>query len=98
MQSKEVLKDKFSEIFKDKLPDLKEEIILKFKEIEDTILKNYNPLYILGVVTANNLFCNPEKYSESTFKGKVESLIDQISKKEVDPYTAANEILGKILK
>jgi len=37
-------------------------------------------------------------FDESTFKGKVESLIDQISKKEVDPYTAANEILGKILK
>jgi LAO/AO transport system kinase len=37
-------------------------------------------------------------FDESTFKGKVESLIDKISKKEVDPYTAANEILGKILK
>jgi len=37
-------------------------------------------------------------FDESTFKGKVESLIDQIGKKEVDPYTAANEILGKILK
>ncbi len=37
-------------------------------------------------------------FDESTFKGKVESLIDQISKKQVDPYTAAEEILGKILK
>jgi LAO/AO transport system kinase len=37
-------------------------------------------------------------FDESTFKGKVESLIDQISKKEVDPYSAADEILGKILK
>jgi len=37
-------------------------------------------------------------FDESTFKGKVESLIDQISKKELDPYTAADEILGKILK
>lgn len=37
-------------------------------------------------------------FDESTFKEKVESLIDQISKKEVDPYTAAEEILGKILK
>ena len=37
-------------------------------------------------------------FDESTFKDKVESLIDQISKKEVDPYTAADEILGKILK
>lgn len=37
-------------------------------------------------------------FDESTFKGKIESLIDQISKKELDPYTAADEILGKILK
>jgi len=37
-------------------------------------------------------------FDESTFKGKVESLIDQISKKELDPYTAAEEILGRILK
>ena len=37
-------------------------------------------------------------FDESTFKGKVESLIDQISKKQIDPYTAADEILGKILK
>jgi LAO/AO transport system kinase len=37
-------------------------------------------------------------FDESTFKGKVELLIDQISKKEVDPYTAADEILGKILR
>ena len=37
-------------------------------------------------------------FDESTFKGKVESLIDKISKKELDPYTAADEILGKILK
>jgi LAO/AO transport system kinase len=37
-------------------------------------------------------------FDESTFKEKVEDLIDKISKKKVDPYTAANEILGKILK
>ncbi len=37
-------------------------------------------------------------FDESTFKGKIELLIDQIGKKEVDPYTAADEILGKILK
>ncbi len=37
-------------------------------------------------------------FDESTFKGKVEDLIDQISKKQVDPHTAAEEILGKILK
>jgi len=37
-------------------------------------------------------------FDESTFKEKVESLIDKISKKELDPYTAADEILGKILK
>lgn len=37
-------------------------------------------------------------FDESTFKEKVELMIDQISKKELDPYTAADEILGKILK
>ncbi|UCE38571.1 MAG: methylmalonyl Co-A mutase-associated GTPase MeaB [Thermoplasmata archaeon] len=37
-------------------------------------------------------------FDEPKFTGKVESLIDQMSKKEVDPYTAADEILGKILK
>ena len=37
-------------------------------------------------------------FDESTFKGKVESLIDQISNKELDPYSAAEEILSKILK
>ena len=37
-------------------------------------------------------------FDESTFKEKIESLLDQISKKQVDPYTAAEDILGKILK
>lgn len=37
-------------------------------------------------------------FDESTFKGKIESLLDQISRKEVDPYTAADKILKKILK
>jgi LAO/AO transport system kinase len=37
-------------------------------------------------------------FDESKFKDKLESLINQISRKEVDPYTAAEEILGKILK
>ena len=37
-------------------------------------------------------------FDESTFKGRIESLLDQISKKEVDPYSAAEEILSKILK
>jgi LAO/AO transport system kinase len=37
-------------------------------------------------------------FDESTFKGKVESLIDQISKKKLDPYSAADEVLGRLLK
>lgn len=37
-------------------------------------------------------------FDEAKLKGKVESLIDQISKKKLDPYSAADEILGKILK
>jgi len=37
-------------------------------------------------------------FDESKFKGKIEDLLDQIRKKKKDPYTAASEILGKILK
>ena len=37
-------------------------------------------------------------FDESIFKEKIESLIDQIGKRKVDPYTAAEEILSKILK
>jgi LAO/AO transport system kinase len=37
-------------------------------------------------------------FDESKFKNNMELLIDQIYKKEIDPYTAAENILGKILK
>ena len=37
-------------------------------------------------------------FDESKFTEKIDSLIDKISKKELDPYSAADEILCKILK
>ena len=37
-------------------------------------------------------------FDESTFKERVEPLIEQIAQKKLDPYSAADEILGKILK
>ena len=37
-------------------------------------------------------------FDESTFKEKIENLLNKISKKELDPHTAAEEILNKILK
>jgi len=37
-------------------------------------------------------------FDEKKLKGKVDSCIDQISKKELDPYSAADEILGTMLK
>ena len=37
-------------------------------------------------------------FDESKLKDTIEKLLDKISRKEVDPYTAASEILGKILK
>jgi len=37
-------------------------------------------------------------FDEKKLKSTVDCCIDQISKKELDPYTAADEILGKILK
>ena len=37
-------------------------------------------------------------FDEEKLKIKIEDLLDKISKKQLDPYTAAEEILGKILK
>ena len=37
-------------------------------------------------------------FDEKKLKKTVDCCIDQISKKELDPYSAADEILGKILK
>jgi len=37
-------------------------------------------------------------FDEKKLEDTIERLLDQISRKEVDPYTAAEEILGKILK
>ena len=37
-------------------------------------------------------------FDESTFKEKIEVLLDKISKKETDPHSAAEEILSKFLK
>ena len=37
-------------------------------------------------------------FDESKLSGRVDTLIDRISKKEIDPYSAADEILGKILR
>jgi len=37
-------------------------------------------------------------FDEETFKERIESLLDQISKKNIDPYSAANEILAHIIK
>jgi LAO/AO transport system kinase len=37
-------------------------------------------------------------FDEKKLKNTVDCCIDQISKKELDPYSAADEILGKILK
>jgi LAO/AO transport system kinase len=37
-------------------------------------------------------------FDEKKLKGTVDSCIDQICKQELDPYSAADEILGKILK
>jgi LAO/AO transport system kinase len=37
-------------------------------------------------------------FDEAVFKEKIEGMIDQIEKKEIDPYSAAHEILSRILK
>ncbi|MGA1819999.1 MAG: methylmalonyl Co-A mutase-associated GTPase MeaB [Thermoplasmatota archaeon] len=37
-------------------------------------------------------------FDEAVFKTKVDGLVERIEKKETDPYTAAEEILSKVLK
>lgn len=37
-------------------------------------------------------------FDEAVFKERVEELIDQIYRKEKDPYTGAEEILSKVLR
>ena len=37
-------------------------------------------------------------FDEKQFKGKIEVLLEKISKKEIDPHSAAEEILKKIIK
>jgi LAO/AO transport system kinase len=37
-------------------------------------------------------------FDEGKLKGKVDCCLDQIAKRQLDPYTAADEILGTILK
>jgi len=37
-------------------------------------------------------------FDEEKFKEKIENLLDRISKKQIDPYTAAEKILEKIIK
>lgn len=55
---------------KEKLPELKIEVEQLFRDIETVIIKNCNPLDALGHVSDKNLTCNPEEYTESSFKGK----------------------------
>jgi len=74
--------------------DKHREYLEKTKEFEDQRRLRYEAelVEIIRKRLMNFIF------DESKFKGKIESLLDQISKKQVDPYTAADEILGKILK
>jgi len=37
-------------------------------------------------------------FDEAVFKGKVEGLLDRIQDREIDPYSAAEEILSRVLK
>jgi LAO/AO transport system kinase len=37
-------------------------------------------------------------FDEETLKKKIDTLLNKIYSKEIDPYTASEEILGKILK
>ena len=56
--------------FKKDLPNYKNQFEQIFVEIEQLIIKHFNPLDALGYITTKNLTGNLEDYSESTFEGK----------------------------
>ena len=55
---------------KSDLPNFKQEVDELLIEIENLIVQNLNPLDALGQISLINLTGDPEKYSESSFKGK----------------------------
>ena len=69
-------------------------LIEKTNELKDLRHKRYEAelIEIIRKRLMNFIF------DESTFKEKVEPLINQISNKKIDPYSAAEEILSKIIK
>lgn len=69
-------------------------LIEKTNELKDLRRKRYEAelIEIIRKRLMNFIF------DESTFKEKVEPLINQISNKKIDPYSAAEEILSKIIK
>lgn len=84
---------------KKNLPSVKRDFGNKLKEIEESILKDHNPLDVLAFITTKNLLTDPETYTESSFKGNnyfqklckisfsriiLENTLDQIGKISVD--------------
>lgn len=88
---------------KQNLSEYKKEANKLLTDIEKLIIKCFNPLDVLGHVSLTNLTCDPEEYTESSFKGKqffVELLHNIILKHDLNEFpkesdfTKLNELTG----
>ncbi len=82
------------------IDDLLKEITAHKKNIEKTkeIEKQRRMRYEAELVEIIRKRLMTFIFDENTFKEKIENLLDKILNKEIDPYTASEEILNKILK
>jgi len=78
---------------KQNLPFVKKDFEKGVKEIEELILKDYDPLDVLGFITTKNLLADPETYTESSFEGRQllpETVQNIILKNDLGKYTGSN--------
>jgi len=85
---------------KKNLPILKKDVDQKLKEIEASILENFDPLDVVAYVASKNLLVNPETYTESSFEGKQlcpEIVQNIVLKNDLKKYTGTDRNgIGKI--
>jgi len=85
---------------KKNLPILKKDVDQKLKEIEASILENFDPLDVVAYVASKNLLVDPETYTESSFEGKQlcpEIVQNIVLKNDLKKYTGTDRNgIGKI--
>jgi len=82
--------EKFKKTVEESLPELKQDVEDGFKQIEKTIISNYDPLNVLATISAKNSFLDPSIDTESSFQGRqlfTETIQNIILKNEYEDYT-----------